>query len=130
ADDVRYQHLTRRRQPADPRGDVDRAAVDVVLLSNHIPGVQAQVQRQSRVAARRRARDRRLDGLAGRGEDGEDTVAEELAFDRGARVPANPSTQGSVPLARLCAKRAAAEVPGEGSGIGEVGEEDDGCARG
>src|SRR5574341_1709102 len=76
---LRHQHLARRRQPRDPRGYVHRAAVDVVLLPYHISGVEAEVEGQPRVVTRRPARQRRLDRLAGAGEDGEDAVAEELA---------------------------------------------------
>ena len=83
------QHLPRRRQPRNARGNVDGAAVDVVVLSDHVAGVEAEVEGQATLVARLPARHRRLDRLAGEGEDGEDAVAEKFAFDGGAGVLAD-----------------------------------------
>src|SRR3990170_5690403 len=79
---VRHQHLARRGRARDPGSDIDRPAVDVVPLADDVTGVDAQVQRQSGLVSCLPALQRRLYRLVGRREDGKDTVAEELAFDR------------------------------------------------
>ena len=74
------------------------------------------------------AGERGLDRLAGAGEDGEDAVAEELAFDGGAGVLADDGAEGGVEVAGLRAEGGVAEALGEGGGVDDVGEEDDGGA--
>src|SRR2546423_287900 len=88
------------------------------------------MQGQSPLSARRAAVEGGFDGLAGACEDGEDAVAEELAFDGGARVLADDSAEGGVQVAGLRAEGGVAEALGEGGRVGDVGEEDDGGARG
>ncbi len=61
-------------------------------------------------------------------EDGKDAVAEELAFDRGAGVVADDGAEGGIEVAGLRAEGGVAEALGEGGGVGDVGEEDDGGA--
>ena len=110
-------------------GDVDGAAVDVVVLADDVAGVEAEVEGEAGVVARPGAGERGLDRLAGAGEDGEDAVAEELAFDGGAGVVADDGAEGGVEVARLRAEGGVAEALGEGGGVDDVGEEDDGGAR-
>ena len=115
---------------ADAGGDVDRAAVDVVLLADDVAGVEAEVEGEACVVAGAGAGEGGFDGLAGAGEDGEDAVAEELAFDGGAGVLADDGAEGGVEVAGLRAEGGVAEALGEGGGVGDVGEEDDGRAGG
>src|SRR2546426_10235271 len=124
ADSVRHQHFTRGREPADARGDVHGAAVDVVVLADYVAGVEAQMQRHSGGCPRLPAGQRRLDRLPRTREDGEDAVAEELAFDRNAAVVADDGAESSVQIARLRAEGGVAEALGERGGVGDVGEED------
>src|SRR5439155_13627224 len=91
---VRDQHLARRREAADSRGNVDGAAEDVVFLADHIAGVEAEVQREAGVIARAGAGECRLDRLRGAGKRGEDAVSEELAFDWCAGVVASDAAKG------------------------------------
>jgi hypothetical protein len=44
ADHVRYEHLARRRQPANAGRDVDGTAVDVVVLADDVAGVDAEAK--------------------------------------------------------------------------------------
>src|SRR5438132_4382637 len=81
-----HQHLARRRQPANARGDVHSATVDIALLTDDIPGVEAEVQGEAAVSAGAGAGKRRFDRLSGAREYGEDAVAKELPFDRRART--------------------------------------------
>ena len=136
ADRVRHQHLARRRQPADARGDVDGAAVDVVapvrvFLARHVAGVQAEMQGQTGVIAGPGAAPRRLDRLARRREHRQDSVAQRRPFDRCARALPDHCPQRGVELPRLRAERRVAEALGKRGGVGDVGEEDDGlCPEG
>src|SRR5439155_24732698 len=129
-DDVGDQHLPGRGQPADPRGDVHRATVDVALLADDVAGVEAEVKRETAVVAGIHAGECGLDRLTAAREDREHAVAEELAFDRGAAVVTDDSAEGAVQLAGLRAESAVAEALGDSSGVGDVGEEDDGGAGG
>jgi len=61
--------------------------------------VQAEVEGEAGVAARAPADKGGLDRLAGAGEDGEDAVAEELAFDRRTCMLANGGAERRVSLA-------------------------------
>ena len=79
---------------------------------------------EAAVVARCAAGEGGFDGLAGAGEDGEDAVAEELAFDRRAGVLADDGAEGGVEVARLGAEGGVAEALGEGGGVDDVGEED------
>src|SRR5439155_13519448 len=101
---ARYQHLARRRQPADARGDVHRAAVNVVVLADHVAGVEAEVEGETGVVARTPAGEGGFDRLAGGGERREDAVAEQLALDGGAGVLAAEGVQGGVEVAGLPAE--------------------------
>ena len=74
------------------------------------------------------AQARGLDRLTGGREDGEDAVAQELAFDGGAGVLADHRTQRAVQLARLLTEGSVAEALGEGGGVDDVGEENCGQA--
>ena len=76
------------------------------------------------------AQARGLDRLTGGREDGEDAVAQELAFDGGARVVADDGAEGGVEVARLRAEGGVAEALGEGGGVDDVSEEDDGGSGG
>src|SRR5439155_4684714 len=69
-----------------------------------------------------------IDRLASGGEDGEDAVTEELAFDRGAGVLTDDRAEGAVELAGLRAEGRVAEALGEGGAVGDVGEVDCGQA--
>ena len=62
-------------------------------------------------------------------EDTEYAVAEQLALDGGAGVFADNGAEGRVEIAGYCAERGVAEALGEGGGVDNVGEEDDGGAR-
>src|SRR5439155_10303121 len=115
--------------PADPRRDVDRAAVYVIVFADHVAGVEPQMQRQPRILAGAGAGHRRLDRLPRAREDGEDAVPEELAFDWGAGVFADDGAEGGVEIPRLRAEGGVAEALGEGRGVDDVGEEDD-CGAG
>ncbi len=74
------------------------------------------------------AGERGLDGLPGAGEDGEDPVAEELAFDGCAGVIADDGSERGVEFTGLLAEGGIAEALGERGGVSDVGEEDDGGA--
>src|SRR5947208_13566960 len=87
--------------------------------------MQPQVQEQTGVAAGASARESGLDRLARGGEDGEDAVAEELAFDGDARVFADGRAEGGVEVAGFRAEGRVAEALGEGCGVRDIGEEDD-----
>lgn len=63
--------LARRGEPADTRGDVHSAAVDVPFFADHVAGVQAQVQREARLVSGATARYCRLNRLPSGSEDGE-----------------------------------------------------------
>src|SRR5947209_3877753 len=89
SDDIRDENLAHRGQAADAGGDVDSAAVDVVLLADDVASVEAEVEGEGRLGACLAAGERGFDGLPRAGEDGEDAVAEELAFDGGAAVLAD-----------------------------------------
>src|SRR6266516_2198027 len=86
------------------------------------------MQGQALVLARTCAGKRRLDGLAGAREDGEDTVTEKLTLDGSAGVLANDAAQDAVEVKGFRAECGVAEALGEGGGVGDVGEEDDGSA--
>src|SRR5437870_2315661 len=105
---LRDEYFGRRRQPADPSRDVYSAAVDVVVLADDVSGVQAEMQRQPRLVTSASARQRSLDRLPGACEDGEDAVAEQLAFDRRARLLADHPAQRAVQFARLRPERSIA----------------------
>ena len=85
---------------------------------------------ESGVVAGAGAGERGFNGLPRAGKDSEDAVAEELAFDGGARVLANDGAEGGVEVAGLRAEGGVADALGEGGGVGDVGEEDDGGAGG
>src|SRR5438034_10723764 len=70
------------------------------------------------------------DRLASGGEDSEDAVAEELAFDGGAGVVADDGSEDDVEVSCLLAEDCVAEALGERGGVGDVGEEDGGHAGG
>ena len=80
------------------------------------------------VVARTATGEGRLYRLAGGGEGGENAVAEELAFDGCAGVLADNAAEGGVEVAGLRAEGGVAEALGEGRGVDDVGEEDDGGA--
>src|SRR5438132_8371920 len=88
------------------------------------------MQGQSLAVARRAAGEGRLDRLAGAGEDGEDAVAEELAFDGRAGVIADEGAKGADEVAGLLTEGGVAEAFRQPRGIGNIGEEDEGGARG
>ena len=82
----------------------------------------------SEAALRREAAARAVDGLCGRGEGREDAVAEELAVDGGATGVADGGAEAGVEGAGGFAEAGVAEALGEGGGVDDVGEEDDGGA--
>src|SRR2546430_8621003 len=94
----------RRRQATRGRGVVARPAVDVVVLADDVPGVQAEVEGEAGVVASASAGEGGLDRLAGGGEDGEDPVAQQLALDRGASVVSYNGAHCAVAVARLPSK--------------------------
>src|SRR5207245_1577210 len=114
------QHLTGCGEAADARGDVDGAAVDVVVVADDVAGVEAEMEGKAGVVPSLAAGQRGLDRLAGGGEDGEDAIAEELAFDGGASVIADDGAEIGVEIAGLRAEGGVAEALGEGGGVGDV----------
>ena len=82
---------------------------------------------EAAVVAGRGAGERGFDRLSRAREDGEDAVAEELAFDGGAGVLADDGAERGVEVAGLRAEGGVAEALGEGGGVDDVGEEDGGC---
>src|SRR5439155_26906929 len=125
---LRHEHVAGCRKPADPRCDVDRAAVHVALLADHIAGVEAEVEGEASVVAGAYASEGALDRLAGAREYGEDSVSEELALDWGPPMVADDGAEGTVEVAGLRPEGGVAEAFGEGCGVGDVGEQNDGSA--
>src|SRR5207244_12939102 len=110
-------------------GDVYRSAVDVVVFADDVAGVEAEVEGKGGRVAGAAAGERGPDRLTGAREDGEDAVAEELAFDGDARVFADGRAEGGVEVAGFRAEGRVAEALGEGGGVSDIGEEDDCGAR-
>src|SRR3972149_5649390 len=118
---VRHQHLTRRRQAADPRRNVHRATVDVVapvrvFLPRHVAGVEAEVQGQTGVIAGLAAAARRLDRLPRPRDRREHAVAQRRALYRRPRALADQRPQGDAELPRLRPEGSVAQPPGGGGG--------------
>src|SRR2546426_2186210 len=120
-DRVRDDHFARGRQAADPRGDVDGAAVNVPLFADDVAGVEAEMEREARLAASSRAGKGGLNRSSGAGEDGEDTVTQKLAFYRTAVVLTDYASESTVEVAGLRAEGGIAEALGEGCGVLEIG---------
>ena len=62
--------------------------------------MQTEVEGEGRLCARFGARERGFDRLSRAAEDGEDTVAQELALDRGALVLADDGAERAVQITR------------------------------
>src|SRR5439155_8927903 len=121
---VRDQYFACCREPADPRGDVDGAAVDVVapvriFFARDVAGVEAEVKWKAGFVAGAAAGEGGFDRLAGARKDGKDAVAEELAFDGGAGVLVDDGAEGGVEVASLRAEGGVAEALSEGGGVGD-----------
>jgi hypothetical protein len=72
--------------------------------------VEAEVEWEAGIASRRAASQRRFDRLPGASEDGEDAVAEELAFDGGAGVLSDDGAESGVEVAGLRAEGGVAQA--------------------
>src|SRR5439155_26092396 len=118
---LRHQHLARRREPADAGGDVHGAAVNVPLFADDVAGVEAEMEREARLAASSRAGKGGLNRSSGAGEDGEDTVTQKLAFYRTAVVLTDYASESTVEVAGLRAEGGIAEALGEGCGVRDIG---------
>src|SRR5438128_2912033 len=113
---LRHEHFSGRRQPADARGDVNRTAVDVVVLADDVPCVEADVEGKARIVAGAAAGEGGLDRLTGGTEDGENTIPEELAFDSHAGVFVDNGAESAIEIAGLLAEGGVAEALGERRG--------------
>src|SRR3990170_4715699 len=127
---VRHEHLARGGCARYSGGDVNRAAVDVVALADHVTGVDAEVELKADRFAGGVAAQSALDGLPGGGEDSQNAVAEELTFDGGAAGFADHASEHRVQLAGLLPEGRVAQPLGEGGGVRDIGEQNDGGAGG
>ena len=92
-DRLRHEHLARGGLGGHPRGEVDGAAEDVAPIPDHVARVEADVQAEAGASGGVDAAHGALERRAGRGEDGEQPVAEQLPLDDGAAGLADAGAQ-------------------------------------